>query len=147
MCGIAGFVGLKAGRDTLAGMMALMRHRGPDGEGMWHDAESSAALGHRRLAIIDLATGDQPMESADGRFVITFNGEIYNYRELRPELERRGYPFRTVSDTEVLLAGLVLDGPAFLQKTVGMFAFALWDSAPITPAGVHTFGTASDSSP
>lgn len=127
MCGIAGFVGLKAGRDTLAGMMALMRHRGPDGEGMWHDGESGTALGHRRLAIIDLATGDQPMESADGRFVITFNGEIYNYRELRPELERRGYPFRTASDTEVLLAGLALDGPAFLQKTIGMFAFALWD--------------------
>lgn len=127
MCGIAGFVGLKAGREALAGMLALMRHRGPDGEGVWHDAEPGVALGHRRLAIIDLATGGQPMESADRRYVITFNGEIYNYRELKPELERRGYPFRTTSDTEVLLAGLALDGAAFLKKTIGMFAFALWD--------------------
>lgn len=127
MCGIAGHLGLKPGREALAGMLALMRHRGPDGEGMWFDAEAGAALGHRRLAIIDLATGDQPMESADRRFVITFNGEIYNYRELKPDLARRGYPFRTASDTEVLLAGLALEGPAFLQKTIGMFAFALWD--------------------
>jgi asparagine synthase (glutamine-hydrolysing) len=127
MCGIAGLIGLAAGREQLARMLALMRHRGPDGEGMWQDAEADLWLGHRRLAIIDLSTGDQPMESADKRFVLTFNGEIYNYRELRPDLERRGYPFRTTSDTEVLLAGLALEGPAFLRKTIGMFAFALWD--------------------
>jgi len=127
MCGIAGLVGLDARREDLARMLALMRHRGPDGEGLWRDAEADAWLGHKRLAIIDLATGDQPMESVDGRFIIAFNGEIYNYRELRPELERRGYPFRTASDTEVLLAGLAMEGPAFLKKTVGMFAFGLWD--------------------
>jgi asparagine synthase (glutamine-hydrolysing) len=127
MCGIAGLIGLDAARETLAEMLALMRHRGPDGEGLWRDAEADLWLGHKRLAIIDLSTGDQPMESADGRFVITFNGEIYNYRELRPELERRGWPFRTASDTEVLLAGLAVEGPSFLEKTVGMFAFALWD--------------------
>ena len=127
MCGIAGLVGLRSSRAALAQMLALMRHRRPDGEGVWEDKDGDAVLGHRRLAIIDLATGDQPMESADGRYAITFNGEIYNYRELRPDLERRGVSFRTTSDTEVLLAGLMLDGPAFLQKTVGMFAFGFWD--------------------
>lgn len=128
MCGIAGLVGEIAKPDLVARMTGLMRHRGPDGEGLWCDPAAQFALGHRRLSIIDLATGDQPMTSPDERYVISYNGEIYNYIELRPDLERRGWTFRTTSDTEVLLAGLILEGPEFLQKTNGMFALALWDA-------------------
>lgn len=127
MCGIAGIVG-KAFTDAhMTDMLSVMRHRGPDGEASWSDPEAGIRLGHVRLAIIDLVTGDQPMISDDGRHVIVFNGEIYNYIELRPDLEARGWRFRTTSDTEVLLAGLVLEGPQFLEKTIGMFALALWD--------------------
>lgn len=104
-----------------------MRHRGPDGQGTWSDPEAGIRLGHVRLAIIDLVTGDQPMTSPDGRYVLTFNGEIYNYLELKTDIEARGWSFRTTSDTEVLLAGMIIEGPEFLRKTIGMFALALWD--------------------
>lgn len=126
MCGIAGLLGdFPAG--TMAAMLGRMRHRGPDGEGVWKDEAAGIRLGHRRLAIIDLDTGGQPMDSPDGRHVMVFNGEIYNYRDLRPGLMAKGWEFRTASDTEVLLAGLVLEGPSFLDRTIGMFALALWD--------------------
>jgi len=108
-------------------LVDLMSHRGPDGRGV--HCESQVCLGHRRLAIIDLSSGgDQPMKSYDGRFVIVFNGEIYNYIELRKELEKSGVAFHTGSDTEVLLNLLAREGPAALSKLNGMFALALWDS-------------------
>src|SRR5689334_12896933 len=126
MCGIGGSTG--AERGTLLAMTARLRHRGPDGEGIWQEAERGAGLVHTRLAVIDLTPdGAQPMESADGRYVLSFNGEIYNYRALRDALEREGESFRTASDTEVLLRLLERRGAAALDELVGMFAFALWD--------------------
>ena len=107
-------------------MNAAVAHRGPDGEGQW--VEGGIGLGHRRLAIIDLSSlGHQPMQTPDGRFVITYNGELYNYRELRLELETRGRQFRSSSDTEVLLNAFAEWGVASLLKFNGMFAFAIWD--------------------
>lgn len=129
MCGIAGWVGDGFPANRMAAMLDRMAHRGPDGRGRWEDSDAGVVLGHLRLAIIDLNTGDQPLISPDGRYVIVYNGEIYNYLELRPELEAKGWNFSTASDTEVLLAGLVLQGPDFLRKTIGMFAIALWDRA------------------
>ena len=103
MCGILGAFGARLPeRDTFQKALDSIAHRGPDGEGIFESP--ICTLGHRRLAIIDLSTGAQPMRSHDGRYVITFNGEIYNYRELKRELET-GYPFSTTSDTEVILAG------------------------------------------
>ena len=128
MCGIAGLIGCFARPGAAETMIKIMRNRGPDGAGTWSDPDASVAFGHCRLSIIDLATGDQPMSSPDGRFTLIYNGELYNYVELRPDLERKGWTFRTASDTEVLLAGLILEGPDFLVRTNGMFAFALWDS-------------------
>jgi len=127
MCGlIAAFArnGVSPAGVTLA--LAAMQPRGPDGEGLWQ--EGGVALGHRRLAILDLdARAAQPMQSADGRYLIVFNGEIYNFRDLRRELEREGHAFRTESDTEVLLALFARDGEAMLDKLHGMFAFVVWD--------------------
>jgi len=128
VCGIAGIYGRGASADAVGRMLTCMPHRGPDGRGQWNNASAHIALGHLRLAVIDLVTGDQPMASPDGRYTLTFNGEIYNYLELRPVLAAKGWEFATSSDTEVLLAGLVLEGPSFLKKTIGMFALALWDS-------------------
>ena len=109
-------------------MRARMAARGPDGAGSWTGADGRVALGHRRLAVIDPAErAAQPMTSACGRFTISFNGEIYNYRELRDELVARGRALRTTSDTEVLLELFALDGDAALARLRGMFAFALWD--------------------
>ncbi len=129
MCGIAGyfrFDGLQASPAILNRMGAAIAHRGPDGDGHWH--EGPVGLAHRRLAIIDLSPlAAQPMLSADKRYVITFNGEIYNYRELRKELEFLGYAFRTNSDTEVLLATWTEWGVAALSRLNGMFAFAVFD--------------------
>jgi len=138
MCGIAGFV-LPSGPglppretrlDWLSRMTRAMAHRGPDGEGLHLDGP--AALGHRRLSIIDLAAGGQPMQDADQRAAITFNGEIYNYRELKPRFEQRGFAFRTQSDTEAILAAWLTMGAAGLDLLEGMFAFALWDRSSQT---------------
>jgi asparagine synthase (glutamine-hydrolysing) len=138
MCGIAGFIDLR--RQTpneelraLAKRMAdTLRHRGPDSEGVWIDAPAGAALGFRRLAIIDLSpAGNQPMVSGSGRFVITYNGELYNFKELRRELEQSGkdrVTFRGQSDTEVMLSCFDRWGvKTSLPRFNGMFAFAVWD--------------------
>jgi asparagine synthase (glutamine-hydrolysing) len=110
-------------------MIETIRHRGPDSGAVWVEAEGGVALGQRRLAIIDLSPGGaQPMHSADGRFAITFNGEIYNYRDIRRELEAAGCVLRSDSDTEVLLEACCLWGvEAAIERSIGMFAFALWD--------------------
>lgn len=127
----------------LTAMNRVQSHRGPDGEGTWHDPATGVGLAHRRLAIIDLSDrGLQPMQDASGRLRITYNGEIYNYRELRLELESTGFVFRSDSDTEVILNLLRRDGPSGLARLNGMFAFALWDVHEKTlllardPAGV-----------
>jgi asparagine synthase (glutamine-hydrolysing) len=135
MCGIAGLLDRRGrlGPDTLARTVRKMTdaiaHRGPDGDGIWTDAGAGIGFGHRRLAIIDVSPlGAQPMESADGRYVITYNGEIYNFAEMRAELAAAGARFRGGSDTEVILEGFVRWGvEATLARCIGMFAFALWD--------------------
>lgn len=139
MCGMTGFLlarsGVSAeGLRAMAGRMAAaMHHRGPDDSGAWADEQTGVALGHARLAIIDLSpAGHQPMVSAGGRFVIAFNGEIYNHLALRADLEQAGAApaWRGHSDTETLLAGFEHWGvEATLQRCVGMFAIALWDKA------------------
>src|SRR5215472_11988222 len=112
--------------DCLA-VRDAMRERGPDGEGLLRDTSGRCVLGHRRLAIIDLSeAGIQPMSAAG--LTITFNGEIYNYRVLRAELEACGARFKTATDTEVLLQLYLRDGPQMVHRLRGMFAFALWDS-------------------
>jgi asparagine synthase (glutamine-hydrolysing) len=125
MCGIAGVIGDRRAAELVRGMIGIQRHRGPDSEGYF--ASEDVALGHCRLAILDLSElGAQPMTSEDGRFTITFNGEIFNYVELRREL---GGPFRSGSDTEVLLRACAEWGvEKTLARSIGMFAFALWDS-------------------
>ena len=108
-------------------MGAAMIHRGPDGDGAW--AKGNIGLAHRRLAIIDLsAAASQPMCNEDGSVWITFNGEIYNFQELRKELEERGHRFRTHSDTETIIHAYEEYGRGCLEKLRGMFAFAIWDS-------------------
>ena len=130
MCGIAGivhFCGAKTTSAIMRKMTNALSHRGPDGEGCW--AEGSVALGHRRLAIIDLTdTGSQPMVSFNGRYVISYNGEVYNYAELRNELETLGYLFKSKTDTEVVLNAFAEWGIACVHRFNGMFAFAVWDS-------------------
>ncbi len=125
MCGIAGIVGEGAGRygDRLVPMLDAIAHRGPDGDGVWQSPQ--CLLGHRRLSIIDLAGGAQPMRDEETGTVLTFNGEVYGYRELRAQCH--GYPFRTSSDTEVILALYRRHGADFVRHLPGMFAFALWD--------------------
>lgn len=129
MCGIAGilkFDGVAVDRDDLRRMTDAIAHRGPDSEGQW--IRDNVGLGHRRLSIIDLsASANQPMVSEDGRMVIVFNGEIYNYRELAEKLRSGGLPCRTHSDTEVLLNLYRLYGTGCLEHLRGMFAFAIWD--------------------
>ena len=125
MCGIAGFVGA-GDADDLRRMTDRLAHRGPDAEGFW--SGEGVFLGHRRLSILDLAGGAQPMTSADGRRVIVFNGEIYNFAELRAELERAGQVFLTDhSDTEVLLAGYAAWGEDMVHRLNGMWAFVIYD--------------------
>jgi len=130
MCGIAGFTTHRHQPEkpemALTGMTKALSHRGPDAEGAY--ADPAVRLGHRRLSILDLAGGAQPMSSADGRWHIVFNGEIYNYVELRRDLEARGVVFQTQSDTEVLLQAWAEDGADCLPRLNGMFAFAIWDS-------------------
>jgi asparagine synthase (glutamine-hydrolysing) len=128
MCGIAGFVGTGE-RDILARMTRRLGHRGPDGEGLWIDESRRVFLGHRILAIVDLANGQQPMLTEDGLLAITYNGEIYNHRDLRRELEAAGHRFRTDhSDTEVLLYAYRQWGPQMLTRFNGMWAFAIYDA-------------------
>jgi asparagine synthase (glutamine-hydrolysing) len=128
MCGFAGFSGPFSG-DLLARMNRSIAHRGPDDEGLWHDAARGVGLAHRRLSIIDLSpNGHQPMWDATHTAVIAFNGEIYDYQALRRGLVDRGYQFRSTSDTEVLLNLYLRDGVDMLSKLNGIFAFALWDS-------------------
>jgi asparagine synthase (glutamine-hydrolysing) len=128
MCGIAGFVGTGT-RDTLEAMTRRLAHRGPDGEGLWVSEPNRVYFGHRILAIVDLANGQQPMLTADEKIAITFNGEIYNHRELRRELEQAGHRFCTDhSDTEVLLYAYRQWGPSMLGRVNGMWAFAIYDA-------------------
>ena len=126
MCGIVGFVGARADmQEILQGMMDAIAHRGPDGQGQF--IEGPAALGQRRLSIIDLEGGKQPMFNEDQNLAVIFNGEIYNFQELTAELMRAGHTFATRSDTEVLLHGYEQWGKEMLQKLRGMFTFAIWD--------------------
>ena len=134
MCGVAGVYAYSnsaapVDRDELRAVRDHMAARGPDGSGEWYSPDGRVGLGHRRLAIIDLSPGGaQPMASADGQLVISFNGEIYNYRELRAELQAKGRVFTSGSDTEVLLQLYDEYGTAMLEMLRGMFAFALWDA-------------------
>ena len=129
MCGITGYInvnGAPASAVILKKMTNAITHRGPDGEGQW--VEGNVGIGHRRLAILDLSpSGHQPMISPDHRWVLSYNGEVYNYRELRADLEAEGVSFRSQTDTEVVLYALAVWGTAALLKFNGMFALALWD--------------------
>src|SRR5688572_29373597 len=130
MCGLAGV--LYSARDLMPdvslhkAMGGAIAHRGPDGEGVLQ--EPGVGLAHRRLSIIDLAGGTQPLGNEDGSIQVVFNGEIYNYRELRAELEGKGHRFATSSDTEILVHLYEELGDRLVQKLRGMFAFALWDT-------------------
>ena len=129
MCGIAGIYHLETPKPVdparVEAMCDALAHRGPNGQGVW--SAPGVALGHRRLSIIDLAGSPQPMASADGRAMLVFNGEIYNYRELRRELHEAGAHFRTDGDSEVILAAWQRWGPACVTRLHGMFAFAIYD--------------------
>ena len=129
MCGIAGLINLNGDPISpvlIQRMTDSISHRGPDGEGQW--VEGNVGIGHRRLAIIELSpSGHQPMLSPDGRWILTYNGEIYNFRELRSELEAKGHQFRSTSDSEVVLHAIIEWGPDAIPRFNGMFAFALWD--------------------
>jgi asparagine synthase (glutamine-hydrolysing) len=131
MCGIAGIINFDdraASREVVAGMARAIAHRGPDGQGAFVDGP--IALGHCRLAILDLTeAGAQPMSTDDGRLTITYNGEVYNFRELRGELEALGWKFRSRSDTEVVLKAYAQWGVDCLEKFNGMFALAIWDKS------------------
>jgi len=131
MCGIAGFVARQADPAALPRMLREIAHRGPDGEGSWRGAAGpfTVALGHRRLAIIDVAGGAQPMANEDGSVVISYNGEVYNFQALRPALEGLGHRFRTRSDTETIVHHYEQHGPGGVAALDGMFAFAIWDAA------------------
>ncbi|HDL00988.1 MAG TPA: asparagine synthetase B, partial [candidate division Zixibacteria bacterium] len=135
MCGITGFWIKNSGssaeslRKTVKIMSDALVHRGPDDCGIWVDENNGLALGHRRLTVIDLSSaGSQPMKSADGRYIIIYNGEIYNYKEIAERLRSKGVGLRGGSDTEVLLEAISVWGvDDTLQQLVGMFAFAVWD--------------------
>jgi asparagine synthase (glutamine-hydrolysing) len=129
MCGISAIAGVTrpgAIESAIKAMVQAIEHRGPDATSS--RAAAGCALGHARLSIIDLSTGNQPMSDASGRWSIAVNGEIYNFRDVREELARRGHAFRTHSDTEVVLLGYREWGPALLDRLRGMFAFAIWDA-------------------
>lgn len=130
MCGIAGLFHLETPKPVsesrVRAMADAMLHRGPDGGGVW--TAPGVGLGHRRLSIIDVDGSPQPMHSTDGALTIIFNGEIYNYQEIRADLVAQGYAFRTAGDTEVILNGFLCWGPAVLDRLNGMFAFAIYDA-------------------
>jgi len=130
MCGIAGIYHLATPKPVpaarVAAMTDVLAHRGPDGSGVW--TAPGVGLGHRRLAIIDVAGSPQPMAAAEGDLHVSYNGEIYNFAEVRAELQAMGARFRTEGDTEVLLHGWRAWGPAMLDRLNGMFAFALHDA-------------------
>jgi asparagine synthase (glutamine-hydrolysing) len=130
MCGIAGFVQREPDHEALVRMLSSIAHRGPDGQQEWCEASGPwhCHLGHRRLAIIDLVTGGQPMGNEDGTVTITFNGEIYNFAELRAVLEREGHSFKTRSDTETIVHHFEQHGIRGIPSLNGMFAFAIWDA-------------------
>jgi asparagine synthase (glutamine-hydrolysing) len=132
MCGILGFIGASVDKSLFKEQLELLKHRGPDADGYFAINSSegvSASLGHTRLSIIDLDDrANQPMQDQTGNFTIVYNGEIYNYAELRDDLRANGISFLTNGDTEVLLQGIIFYGPQFLSKVRGMFAFGFWDS-------------------
>ncbi len=135
MCGIAGIVSktgrpLSDGAEAVARRMATrLRHRGPDRQAAWAAPSNSCVLGHARLRVIDLETGDQPMSNEDGSVVVLLNGEIYNFLELRKRLQDRGHRFRSTSDTEVIVHAYEEWGLDVAGHLDGMFAFAIWDDA------------------
>src|SRR5437870_180107 len=115
MCGIGGFVG-EHDDNLCRRMISRLSHRGPDGQGAWEDAQLGIGLCHTRLSILDLTdAAAQPMRSPDGRFIIVYNGEIYNFKELRDQLSSKGVTFRSTGDTEVLLHGLAVEGESFVN--------------------------------
>ncbi len=127
MCGIAGYVG-SFGPELLERMSVFIAHRGPDDAGTWADTSAGAGLAHRRLSIIDLRPeAHQPMSNEDGSLWVTFNGEIYNFLELRAELMGKGHHFKSRSDTEILLHLYEEEGVDMLSRLNGLFAFAFWD--------------------
>ena len=127
MCGICGFAGkVNNSRDVLKTMMDKIAHRGPDDEGMYVD--NDVAIGHRRLSIIDLSHGAQPMYNETGDIAIVFNGEIYNHLEIRKDLIAKGHTFANDSDTECLIHGYEEYGTELLGKLRGMFSFVIWDT-------------------
>src|SRR5437879_2267161 len=132
MCGICGFAVPKnserrIGESLLIRMRDTLAHRGPDDAGLFTD--SQAGLGHRRLSIVDIATGHQPMPNEDQTIWISYNGEVYNHRDLRPGLEQRGHTYRTTCDTETIIHLYEEHGASAVEHLRGMFAFAIWDSA------------------
>src|ERR1017187_9318744 len=138
MCGIAAIFAYDSSapgvnEGELVSIRDRMALRGPDGACLWFDPDRRVGLGHRRLAIIDVSPGGaQPMLLPEKNLAITFNGEIYNYRELRAGLEKKGHQFRSTSDTEILLHLYAEEGEAMLEKLRGMFAFAIWDGVKQT---------------
>jgi len=134
MCGIAGLFNFgstpRDERGAVTAMRDAMTHRGPDDAGLWESHDRRVVLGHRRLSIVDLsAAGHQPMANEDDTVWITFNGEIYNHADLRPDLEAAGRRFRSRTDTEAIIHQYEVDGPDCLKKLDGMFALGIWDSA------------------
>ena len=130
MCGIAGYINFNnqpVSKFILKEMGKAIKHRGPDGEGYW--LNNNVGIAHRRLSVIDLSdAGRQPMISKNKRFILSYNGEIYNYRELRKVLIKKGYFFSSQSDSEVVLNSLIEWGKNAIEKFNGMFAFVLWDN-------------------
>ena len=132
MCGIVGFksiVGFQTLQESLSKATSCLAHRGPDDSGLFFDERHGIGLGHRRLSVIDLSeAGRQPMSSDDGSVHIVYNGEVYNFREIRETLEKKGHGFKSTTDTEVILKSYIQWGIECLQKFVGMFSLAIWDS-------------------
>src|ERR1700730_13479831 len=133
MCGICGVLSprhaLATDEDTAGRMCARLAHRGPDGEGVWSDPAQGVALGHRRLAIVDLSqAGAQPMSNEDGTVILTYNGEVYNHAELRRELEAKGHVYRSHTDSETIVHLYEEEGSRCLERLHGMFALAIWSA-------------------